>query len=271
MKKRISALLCLATLIVILSTSFSYAGSLDVETYPKDGQKDVSIENFGVKVYFDGVIKDKKTIKANQDCFKIIDPNGKSLPLRVFYNPKVEGQALVMADVSDDVKIEGNTEYKFIISEDFKDDNGNVLGKELAIKYKTINMSMVMKVNMIMMFAMFGGIFFFSSRSMKKQAAKEHENDVVTEAFNPYKEAKRTGKSVSEVIAEHEREVAKAEAKAARKAAKKKTVIEEEEVCSDNYRVKGPRPISAGNGKYSLERKAKEKGNNKSSNNKKKK
>lgn len=251
MKKRLSALLCLATMIVIMTTSFSYAGNMKVETYPKDGQKDVSIENFGVKVYFDGVIKEEKTRKANNDCFKIVDENGKNIPIKIFYNPKEEGQALVMAEVSDKVKIEGNTEYKFIASKDFRDDNGNILGEDLVIKYKTINMGMVMKINMLMMVGMFGGIFLFSSRSMKKQAAKEHEKDIITEAFNPYKEAKKTGKPVSQVIAEHEKEVARAEAKAAKKAAKNKVEDIEEEEINDNYRVKGPRPIAAGNGKYS--------------------
>ena len=42
-----------------------------------------------------------------------------------------------------------------------------------------------------------GGMFIFSSRQMKKQAAKQQEEGKIKEEpFNPYKEAKKTGKSV---------------------------------------------------------------------------
>ena len=59
-----------------------------------------------------------------------------------------------------------------------------------------------------MMFAMFGAMFFFTHRQMKKQQEGEQkERQVKEEAFNPYKEAKRTGKSVQEVIAAHEKEL----------------------------------------------------------------
>ena len=71
---------------------------------------------------------------------------------------------------------------------------------------------------------------------MKKQAAEE--------AFNPYKEAKRTGKSVQEVIALHEKEVAKKEAKEAKKAAKDED-DEYEWIDINTYRVGARRPVKA--------------------------
>ena len=59
-------------------------------------------------------------------------------------------------------------------------------------------------VNMGMMFVMFGGIMFLSVRQNNKKEEEEvPAKDVPKEAaFNPYREAKRTGKTVDEVKAE---------------------------------------------------------------------
>ena len=109
-----------------------------------------------------------------------------------------------------------------------------------------------------MMFVMFGGMFFFTSRQMKKQQEKNQDTrPVKEEAFNPYKEAKRTGKSVQEVIAAHEKEQAKKAAKAAKKAAKHDAEEEYEEIEDNgNHKVKGPRPISAAGSTFITGRKA---------------
>ena len=79
------------------------------------------------------------------------------------------------------------------------------------------------------------------------------------EPFNPYKEAKKTGKSVAEVIAAHEKEMAKKAAKDAKKAARHQEEDDDEyEEIEDNgnYKVKGPRPISASGSTYITGRKA---------------
>ena len=79
-------------------------------------------------------------------------------------------------------------------------------------------------VNMAMMFIMFGGIMVLSMRQNNKKEEEETPKDAPKEAaFNPYKEAKRTGKTVDEVKAEQ----AKKEEKEAKKKARRKKKAEE--------------------------------------------
>lgn len=101
---------------------------------------------------------------------------------------------------------------------------------------------------------------FMTLKSQKQQAeekeeAKKDPKELKKEAaFNPYREAKKTGKSVDAVI-EEER---KRQEKAAKKAAKKNKGKEPEpelklgnlsEILPYVYHVSGPKPISAAGGK----------------------
>lgn len=263
--KRIGAIVCLAALIVTMTASVCFgAQSLKVvDSYPEDGQKNTSIENMGVKLTFNNKVGNKESIKANAKCFSITDDKGKKIPIRVFYDPKDSTKMMVLADAVEiantkDLRIKDNTEYTLHISGDFVDNEGNTLGKDMDISFTTLNQSQNTKVYMIMMVIMMGGMFFFTSRQAKKEMAKQQaENGVREEPFNPYKEAKKTGKSLEEVIAAHEKEVAKREAKAAKKAKHQDDDDEYEyEEDNGNYKVKGPRPISAGGSSYITGRKA---------------
>ncbi len=263
--KRIGAIVCLAALIVTMTASVCFgAQSLKVvDSYPEDGQKNTSIENMGVKLTFNNEVGNKEAIKANAKCFSITDDKGKKIPIRVFYDPKDSTKMMVLADAVEiantkDLRIKDNTEYTLHISGDFVDNEGNALGKDMDISFTTLNQSQNTKVYMIMMVVMMGGMFFFTSRQAKKEMAKQQaENGVKEEPFNPYKEAKKTGKSLEEVIAAHEKEVAKREAKAAKKAKHQDDDDEYEyEEDNGNYKVKGPRPISAGGSSYITGRKA---------------
>ena len=95
--KRIGAILMTVALIMMLSVSFCFADSgLTIEnTYPKDGSTGASIENLGVKIHFSENMTEKAVGKANSGCFQLYDESGKSLPTRVLYNDKVEGEVLV--------------------------------------------------------------------------------------------------------------------------------------------------------------------------------
>ena len=93
----------------------------------------------------------------------------------------------------------------------------------------------------------------------KKQAEAMREKE---SKVNPYKEAKKTGKSVEAIVEQDQKDKAKAAAKAAKKAAKEAEEeynfdfddfdFEEEGV----YKVKAPRPIAAGGSTYITGRKA---------------
>lgn len=266
--KRLGAIVCLAALIITMAVSVCFGAKSQlviVDKYPEDGQKSTSIENMSVKLHFNNEMGNKSSVKANEKAFRITDNEGKQIPIRIFYNPKDAKEVMVLADTvkiaeNKNLMIKDNTEYTLHISKDVTDNQGNTLGKEETVSFTTLNQSQNTKVYMVMMVVMFGGMFIFTSRQAKRQMAKQEEEFGREEAFNPYKEAKRTGKSVQEVIAAHEKEVAKKEARAARKA--KKSAAAEDDDFDDaeqdngNYKVKGPRPVSAGGSSFITGRKA---------------
>ncbi len=264
--KNTSIRICLAALIIMIFTAcaaFADGSGLElVETYPKDQQKNTSVENLSVKLTFNNPVTAEANQSANSSCFSLTDPEGNSLPIKVYFNPDVDTQILVLFDTDSDTVIASNSEYTFKISGDFVDDAGNTLGADKTLTFTTLNQKLNTSIYMIMMVVMMGGMFFFSSRQAKKQASESSAAGGAAPAkdapFNPYKEAKRTGKSVAEVMAEHDKEVARQAAKDARKAKKAEVVEEEEEELTlpGRYRVHGPRPIAAAGAKYITGRKA---------------
>lgn len=253
--KRIGLIFSLTVLLVAMSSMFVFADGLNLEsTYPEDGQKNTSIENLGVKLYFNSDVSDKKTIKANEDCFAIKDEKGKDIPIRVLVNPDEEGIVMVLAGYKEGVQAVENSTYTLHISGDFIDDSGSVLGEDQTVSFTTLNQSRNMMVNMVMMGVMFAGIFFVSQKAMKKNADDDRDKDRYV-PVNPYKEAKRTGKSVEEIMEEESKRKAKHDAKAAKKAAKQKSDDsyddddEDYELPVNTYMVKKIKPISAVGGK----------------------
>lgn len=225
--KRVGAILTLAALIITLSASFCFADSLTIdETYPKDGSTGASIENLGVKIYFSEELTEETVGKANSKAFQLYDDEGNKLPTRVLYSDKEKGVVLVLLDNTgeDKVTVKGNTEYTLKVSGDLVDDKGNTLGKDREITFKTLNQSTNVMISMGMMVLMFGGMIIVSSRSAKK-AAEEYKKE---EKVNPYKEAKKTGKSVEEIVEKDQKKKAKKAEKAAKEA-------EDEYVEEDDY------------------------------------
>ena len=264
--KRIGAIVCLAALIVTMTASVCFgAQSLKVvKNYPQDGQTNTTKDNMCVKLWFNNDMDGKDMEKINKDCFSITDPKGKKIPIKVYYNnPKDKKQLMVLADtakINTTKDILDNTKYTLTISGKLQDKAGNTLGEDQKVSFTTLNQGQSTKIYMIMMVVMMGGMFIFSSRQMKKQAAKQQEEGKIKEEpFNPYKEAKKTGKSVDEVIAIHEKEMAKKAAKEAKKASRKNNDDDDddyEDEDNGNYKVKGPKPVSAGGSSFITGRKA---------------
>ncbi|MBQ1484705.1 MAG: Ig-like domain-containing protein [Eubacterium sp.] len=261
--KKISIWVCLSLLLVMLCTAFAFGDGLEiVESYPDDGRKNMSVENLGIKLTFNNAVNSEENKAADPGkYFSITDTEDPSNPLeiKVYYNPKAPEEVLVL--YSGEAYLQSKTvkEYKVWISGDFADVDGNTLGADRTISFTTINQKLNTTVYFVMMIVMFGGMFFFSSRQAKKQSADDTE--VRDEPFNPYKEAKRTGKSLEEVIAQHEKETARREAKAAKRAPKEPEPEPEDDWQEDwdvdgLYKVKRRRPISEGGGKYITGRKA---------------
>ena len=261
--KKTGAIACLAMLIVMLTASFSFgAEALQVtRTFPEDGAKGTTKDNMCVKVYFNNDVGNDVSRKANEDKFQIVDENGKSWPSVIYYSDKNPKYALILIDTTK-VKTTGknsikdNTEYTCTIKAGFTDNKGNKLSQDYNVTFRTLNQGRNTMIYMVMMVLMFGGMMLFTFRQQAKAKEEENSKEEKEETFNPYKEAKRTGKSVQEVIAEHEKEVAKKEAQKKAKAKKKKELEEYFEDDNDNYRVHRPRPISEAGSTYKTGRKA---------------
>lgn len=248
--KRKSLIAVLAAIMVMMCSTVSFAATdlHVVSSYPKDGQKNTSMENLGVKVVFNTKVNDSALQAQNNKTIKMVDKEGKSVPIDVLYSNKAGKMILVVADTNNSkYKVLNNAEYTLTIGANFQDNEGHALGQDEVITFKTYNQKLNNWVNMGMMAVMFGGLFLLSARSQNKRdeekAAEEPE-----EVFNPYKEAKRTGKSVDEVKAAHQAELEKKAKKKAKKH-KDEPVYEKHfencaELLNNVYHVHAPAPIN---------------------------
>ena len=237
----------LTAVMVLASSAFCFAGSGDLvleKSYPEDGQKNTSIENVGVKMYFNGTFTDEATREANAKAIKIVDSKGKKIKTKTLYSDDEDGMVLVVATSGKTSTVSASETYTLVIKPGFTDDNGNTLGEETKVSFKTYNQRVNNIVNMVMMVVMFGGIMVLSLKQTKDEANKKKEETANKEVFNPYREAKRTGKTLEEVMAE--------EAKRQEKLAKKKKKTEDDaphekiecaKVLNNVYKVKKPKAL----------------------------
>lgn len=258
--KKISLIAVLASVMIMVASVFGFAegGLTLVSSYPEDGQTNTSMENLGVKLTFSSPINSDEATAADADKFTITGPDGEAVPIRVLFSDKNDGLVLVVADPDEGFMAKNNSEYKLTISGDLVDNEGNTLGADQTVTFKTYNQRVNNMVNMGMMVIMFGGIMVLSLRQNNNQKEEEEEQTKAKAkakdgsqdaAFNPYKEAKRTGKSVEEVMAEQAK---KEEKEAKKKARRKKKTAEQPEKKIDNcaellnnvYHVHAPAPVN---------------------------
>lgn len=106
------------------------------------------------------------------------------------------------------------------------------------------------------MAVMMVGMIVFTTRAAKKATEKEDQDAGKTKTVNPYKEAKRTGKSVEEIVAKDKQRKAKEAEAYAKKKAKEAEIMaaleEEVEEISSNKRVSAPKPISVTGSDYKV-------------------
>lgn len=226
--KRVSFIAILTSLMIMLMSAFTFAGDGDlkiVSSYPQDGQSNTSMENLGVKLTFNNPVNSDEAKKADADKLVITDEDGNEVPTQVLFSDKNDGLVLIVADPDQGFTAKNNAEYVLTIDGGMVDNDGNTLGSDQTITFKTYNQRVNNMVNMAMMMVMFGGIMVISLRqNNQKKEEEEVKKDDTKEAFNPYKEAKRTGKSVEEVLEEQ----AKKEEKRAKKAARRKKAQDEQ-------------------------------------------
>ena len=258
--KRLGTIISLTLLIVMLTTSFAFAGTLVLESsYPEDGDGGFQIENTGVKLYFNEDVLNKENNAVNEKAIKIVNAKGKKMPVKLFYSTKEEGLVLVLIEGI----LESDSKYTLHVTEDFTAANGDLISKPISLTFKTRDMSNDMTVNMVLMGLMFVGVLFFSSRNIKKQAAKQQEEKAKDDKVNPYKVSKETGKSVQEVVQMNAKEKEKKARQEGKNKSNGKKEVNEEKQAGDiakgpnHYKVPSPKPISLAGSSYKTGRKAK--------------
>lgn len=266
--KRTGALICAILMTVVLMAPAAFAAGTDdangaaasktalelVESSPKDGDTGVAVDNLSVKMRFNKDVTpvSDKIRKANAKQFKLVDPDGKKVPLKVYYNEKEEGLILVAADVYNSGNsrnvIKGGKDYTLTVGRNFQAADGSTTGQQITVRMTTLNQGRSTVVYMILMMLMMAGMVFFTVRSTKKEEKKKQEERAFKEGVNPYKEAKKSGKSVAEVVAKENKKKAKKE-EAIRRQKEAEAAMEAEILekirKESNKRVSTPRPISA--------------------------
>ena len=250
--KRSTLIALLAAVMVMAGSVFSFAadGLTLVESYPEDGQKNTSIENLGVKLTFSNPINSEEAKKIDESKFSIVDEDGEKVPVKVLFSDKNDGLVLVVADIDKGFIAKNNCDYTLTIDAGLVDNEGNELAQAQTVTFKTYNQRVNNMVNMAMMFIMFGGIMFLTMRQNKqKEEDEQAKKEEPKEAFNPYREAKRTGKTVEEVMAEQARKEEKEAKKKARKKKNDDTPAEKKiENCAQYlnnvYHVHAPAPVN---------------------------
>ena len=262
--KKFGRILVVIAIIVMMATGLCFAdgteGGLVLEdTYPKEGTSGAAIENFDIKLYFNNEMSKDILGKTNDNCFQLTDADGNVLPILVLYSPKETGVVMVLFDSNKEnldsngkqIVIKGNTEYTLKIDGSLKDDLGNTLGANKTIKFTTINQSRNSMISMGLMLVLYAGIIGFSLRNAKKGAEKQAKEAKV----NPYKEHKKTGKSVEEIVEKDQ----KRKEKLARKAEEKDDDDDDDDddyIEEGHYRVKTRRTVASGGSSYITGRKA---------------
>ncbi len=265
--KRFSRIVAIFAVILVMAGSFAFAegveGGLTLnDTYPKEDTTGAAIENFDIKLYFDKKMTEAVLGDTNDDCFKLVDADGNVLPTIILYSPKEEGVVMVLFDPNKEnlnsdgkqITIQGDMEYTLTISGALQDDNGDTLGTDKVIKFTTINQKRNSMVSMLLMLVLYAGIIGFSMRNAKKNAQKEGANKEAK--FNPYKEAKRTGKSVEEVMEKEQKRLARQAKKSDQDDDDEDEEDDEPYLEEGHYRVKAVRTVASGGSSYITGRKA---------------
>jgi methionine-rich copper-binding protein CopC len=241
--KRLGAILCLSLIIALMATSVSFASGLTlVSSFPEEGNADLTPQNVAIKLVFSEKISDPVAIAANANLFSVVDAEGKSIAFEPLYN-ETKYPNEVWLQISE--TLTQNTAYKVTIGEGMRSSAGNTLEESIVLNFSTRNTEAdskgYMALMVVMIVGMMGFTIFDTKRKLKKESGEKEEEKKV----NPYKEARRTGKSVEEIVARTEKEKAQAERRKAKVARRQSAHIKKEEPSRPGVkRVKKPRTIS---------------------------
>lgn len=251
--KRIGAIICLLAFVLTMTMgAASAAASLTVEKVsPKDGAKNMAMDNMGFKVYFSEDVYSPENKAENVKHARIVDNAGKEIPTLVLFSKKEKNLMMVLADTNNKkLKIKAKSKYTVEIDSDFVSAKGNNLGTTFTSSFETLNPKSSMWISMGMMGVMVVVMVMATKKGLTDEnKRKEDREKKEKEKVNPYKEAKRTGKSVEEIVAKDEKRKQKIAAKDEKKRKKQEEIYEEEDY-KEVYHVKAKRGISSVGLKY---------------------
>lgn len=238
--KRMGRILSLAVVVVLLAANISFAGSLVLEdTFPKEGKANLNPQNVAVKLIFSEKISDPATALANKNSFAIVDEEGNAIDFEPLYNEtKYPNEVWLQINTV----LEQNTGYKVTVLEGMVSDSGNTLDENFVLNFATRNTDKDSKGYMVLMFVMVAGMMVFTVLDTKRKMKKETAQKPTDNKVNPYKESKRTGKAVEDIVAKTEKQKQQAEKKRRRLETKEAV---EEEVAEERDTRPGVKPVGA--------------------------
>ncbi len=219
----------LFVLVLVMSFSvFASAESLKIEkTIPKANEKEVPIENFSFKLHFNKPVRVKDSERKKLAKYiKIVDPKGKKIKTRILFDKREKSNEMLVLALPKSGAMKPDTKYKLKIDKDFKSVDGSTLDKDVSITIKTLDQSRNSKINFLIIGLMVVFMIIFSSKKFNKIKSQTEEIKP-PKKVNPYKEAKRTGKSVEEIIEKQKKEQEKYEKKLEKQREKVKQAKEE--------------------------------------------
>lgn len=243
--KRIGAIVSLLVILMVLSTSMSFASGLTlISSFPEDGDSSLMPANIAVKLVFSENMTSEEAQAANESRFAITDAEGKAIKFDPLYNADKYPNEIwiqITETLTDD------TEYTIKIAAELESSAGNSLDAPISISFATRDTAADSNGYMILMVLMVLGMVVFTAWDTKRQMKKQDGDKDEDNKINPYKEAKKTGKSVEEIIAKAEKEKEKA-TKKTKKDAKGNDIPDTEQQTSARegvHKVKARKAISA--------------------------
>ena len=249
------ALLCAAAVFAEPESSAAFAL---VETSPEDGSTNTVAQNVAVKLIFNRDVSQDSARTANDGIFTIttvnVDKDGNETPYTVPYtalynNAKYPNEVWLQCDED----LVTTQTYTVTIPGTMVSSDGSALGADKVFSFTIRNTKRDNTIYTVLMLVFMGLMMFLSVRDAARQARGDTKQQKKDASVNPYKEAKKKGKTVAEVNAASAKKKAKIAEEEARKEALKEQIrkeIEEERKKAreksrkKHYRVRSAAPIS---------------------------
>lgn len=232
-------------------------------SYPQHGFAHMTLQNCGLKLFFNGNVTDESVLQNNLKCFTLKNQSdGKTVPVKAVVGDKRNDYILVIAEPNNKTRtLDNKTEYNLVISGKLASTDRGTLGEDVSVDFSTVDTAASTQIYMVIMALMLAGMIGMTvlQNKRKKRLEAEVAAGVKGEKVNPYKYAKEKGITVDEAMAQLEKERhrrAKRLGVTADELDKKIEAAKRKPTRPGAKRVAGPRPISAAGSAYKTGRKA---------------